>query len=90
MNQESPGSQLGTGPIVTGPINPGPIPPILHPESTDKHLLVYCGCGHPMHPDHLEKRRGVMLERYSCPRRRWWNHLAHPHAWMEPRDGVPA
>jgi hypothetical protein len=86
MNQESPGSQLGTGPIVA---NPGPITAIPHPKPADTLHLVYCGCAHPMHPDHLEKRRGIMMERYSCPRRRWWNHLAHPHAWMAPREGVP-
>lgn len=52
------------------------------------HLL-YCTCGTPMHPDHLEKHRGLMLERYGCPNRRWWNAMWHPHAWMEPRGGVP-
>jgi len=55
-------------------------------EVKDNPLLVFCRCGHPMHPDHLEKRRGVMMERYSCPQRRWWNALHHPHAWMAPRE----
>ena len=45
-----------------------------------------CRCGHPMHPDHVEKHRGQLMERYSCPRRRWWNAWRHRHAWMEPRD----
>jgi hypothetical protein len=89
MNQDSPGSQLGTGPIVAGPIVAGPIATMPKLEQTDIQYLVYCGCGHPLHPDHLEKRRGVMMERYTCPKRRWWNHLAHPHAWLAPRDGVP-
>jgi hypothetical protein len=52
--------------------------------------LIYCRCGRPMHPDHLEKRRGVMMERYSCPVERWWNTWMHPHAWMAPREGVPS
>jgi hypothetical protein len=56
----------------------------------DTHDPVYCGCTHPMHPDHVEKRRGVMMERYSCPKRRWWNAWHHPHAWMAPREGVPS
>jgi hypothetical protein len=51
---------------------------------------LYCHCGHPLHPDHIEQHRGMTLERYSCPQRRWWNHLWHPHAWMEPREGVPS
>jgi hypothetical protein len=45
-----------------------------------------CRCGVPMHPDHLEKHRGQRAERYTCPRRRWWNFFLHPHGWMEPRD----
>ncbi|HET7459833.1 MAG TPA: hypothetical protein VFJ82_01245 [Longimicrobium sp.] len=52
--------------------------------------LPHCRCGTPLHPDHVEMHRGKLLERYSCPRRRWWNHLWHPHAWMEPREGVAA
>ena len=50
--------------------------------------MLYCRCGHPMHPDHLEEHHGMMLERYACPRRRWWNALWHPRAWLEPREGV--
>jgi hypothetical protein len=45
-----------------------------------------CRCGHPTHPDRLESRRGVMMERYSCPRRRWWNPWLHPNLWLTPRD----
>jgi len=41
-----------------------------------------------MHPDHVEKHRGLLLERYSCPRRAWWNFFLHPHSWMQPRDPV--
>ena len=55
-------------------------------EVKDDPHLVYCRCSHPMHPDHLESRRGVMMERYTCPQRRWWNALHHPHAWMAPRE----
>lgn len=51
-------------------------------------ILVHCRCGTPMHPDHVEMHHGKRLERYSCPRRRWWNAMWHPHAWMEPREGV--
>jgi len=47
---------------------------------------LYCRCGHPLHPDHIEMHRGMKLERYSCPKRRWWNAYWHPHAWMEPRE----
>lgn len=60
-------------------------------EVSDRHPHgLYCRCGHPLHPDHIEMHRGLKLERYSCPQRRWWNALWHPHAWMEPREGVPA
>jgi hypothetical protein len=51
-------------------------------------LSPHCRCGTPMHPDHLEQHRGKLLERYSCPRRRWWNFMLHPHSWMEPREGI--
>jgi hypothetical protein len=82
MDQDSAGTQLGGGTIT-----PVPRP---QPTSADKLHLLYCGCGHPMHPEHLEKRRGVMLERYHCPQRRWWNAWHHPHAWMAPRENVPS
>lgn len=48
----------------------------------------HCNCGTPMHPDHIEMHRGTLLERYACPRRRWWNFPMHPHSWMTPRDPV--
>lgn len=48
----------------------------------------HCRCGTPLHPDHVEKHGGKMLERYDCPNRRWWNSMFHTRAWMEPRDGV--
>lgn len=59
------------------------------PHADHPHQL-YCRCGTPMHPNHLEKHRGMMLERYSCPNRRWWNAFWHPYTWMEPRDHVPS
>ncbi|HKP76173.1 MAG TPA: hypothetical protein VJT67_11565 [Longimicrobiaceae bacterium] len=53
----------------------------------DRHPhQLYCRCGHPLHPDHIEMHRGMKLERYSCPKLRWWNGHWHPHAWMEPRQ----
>jgi len=77
MAQEKPGTRQPSR-------RPTPSP---HPDAP--HQL-YCRCGHPLHPDHLEKHRGIMLERYSCPQRRWWNAFWHPHAWMEPREDVPS
>lgn len=85
MNQESPGPQAG-GTTVTVAAGGRIAPHVLE----DVHDLLYCGCGHPMHPDHVEKRHGMMLERYSCPQRRWWNAWHHPHAWAVPREGVPS
>jgi len=38
-----------------------------------------------MHPNKIEVRRGVQLERFECPRQRWWNMLLHPYAWLPPR-----
>jgi hypothetical protein len=68
-----------TGPRVTA----GKRKPL---EVKDTPHLVYCGCGHPMHPDNLEEKNGVKLERYSCPQRRWWNAWHHPRAWMAARE----
>lgn len=62
--------------------------PAANPRTGGAADMLYCRCGHPMHPDHLEHRHGMLLERYACPRRRWWNALWHPRAWLEPRDGV--
>jgi hypothetical protein len=81
MKQESPGPSPTQGGSTT-------ISPQAYPHPHAPHGLV-CSCATPLHPDHLEKRRGVMVERYTCPRRRWWNAWMHPHAWMEPREGVP-
>ncbi|HEV7588839.1 MAG TPA: hypothetical protein VGO40_12055 [Longimicrobium sp.] len=78
MKQDSAEAQLGGATSAAQP----------RPQPADHHL-VYCGCTHPMHPEHVEKRRGVMMERYSCPKRRWWNAWHHPHTWMAPRDNVP-
>ena len=70
---------------------PGGRQPGKHPAPAPHapHQL-YCRCGTPMHPDHLEEHRGMELERYSCPNRRWWNAFWHPYSWMEPREGVPS
>jgi hypothetical protein len=62
------------------PVPRGPQPA---PPSTP-----HCRCGTPMHPEHVEKHRGLLLERYSCPRRAWWNFFLHPHSWMQPRDPI--
>jgi len=86
MNQDKPGTTIEGG--NTGGIGTT-AQPVLRPTAAADHLI-YCRCAHPMHPDHLEKRRGVMMERYSCPRERWWNTILHPHAWMAPREGVPS
>jgi hypothetical protein len=51
----------------------------------DDHWPI-CRCTHPMHPARLEKRRGVLLERFKCPRRRWWNMWHHPYVWQPPRE----
>jgi hypothetical protein len=84
MNQDKPGTTIDGG--SSGGIGTVSMP---HPGRTTDPLI-YCRCGRPMHPDHLEKRRGVMMERYSCPVERWWNTMLHPHAWMAPREGVPS
>jgi hypothetical protein len=47
-----------------------------------------CACSTPMHPDRVDHKGGMALERYGCPRRRWWNAWWHPHAWLQPRAGV--
>jgi hypothetical protein len=45
-----------------------------------------CRCGHPMHPSGIEKRRGIPLERFECPKHRWWNVFWHPVVWQDPRE----
>ena len=62
-----------------------PAPSGSHPSPA---TLTHCRCGTPMHPDHVETHNRQRMERYSCPKRRWWNGMWHPHAWMEPREGV--
>jgi hypothetical protein len=84
MQQDNADTPITPQPATRQPVRRGPNLDDDIPE------LLYCGCGHPMHPDHLEERRGVMLERYTCPRRRWWNAWHHPHAWMAPREGMPS
>ena len=56
------------------------------PQRAASALEPHCRCGLPMHPDHVEEHRGERAERYTCPRRRWWNFWRHHHAWMKPRD----
>jgi hypothetical protein len=87
MNQDTPGPQAG-GTTGIGTV-PGPIARAPH-VLEDTHDLLYCRCAHPMHPEHVEKRRGVLLERYRCPQRRWWNALHHPYSWAVPREGIPS
>ncbi|HSU14912.1 hypothetical protein [Longimicrobium sp.] len=76
-------SQAGSSQAGGAAARPGKAAPVGVPPTTP-----HCHCGHPMHPEHVEKRRGLMLERYCCPRRRWWNFMLHPHVWMQPRDPV--
>jgi hypothetical protein len=66
---------------------PNPKPTRAHPPHPPH--TPHCRCGTPMHPEHVEKHGGKTLERYCCPRRRWWNGMLHPHSYMEPREGVP-
>ena len=63
---------------VTAPARPAADP--------DDEPWPVCRCGHPTHPHKLERRRGVMMERFVCPRRRWWNTWFHPAYWRAPRD----
>ncbi|HYJ79625.1 MAG TPA: hypothetical protein VEW03_08505 [Longimicrobiaceae bacterium] len=44
-----------------------------------------CRCGTPMHPHKVHQSAGGPLERYACPKRRWWNCFLHPYAWLDPR-----
>ena len=44
-----------------------------------------CRCGHPTHPSGIEKRRGILMERFECPKHRWWNAFMHPVVWQDPR-----
>jgi hypothetical protein len=67
---------------------PSPVPvPVAAPKQVkaDDHWPI-CRCGHPMHPNKIELRRGVRLERYECPRQRWWNSFLHPYVWQPPRE----
>jgi hypothetical protein len=69
---------------------PGRAPAAKPTPRPDAPHMVYCRCGTPMHPEHLETHRGQKVERYRCPNRKWWNGFWHPYAWMEPREGVPS
>lgn len=66
--------------VVAAPVQPGPAVKDVH----DHWPL--CRCGHPMHPHRVELRRGVRMERFKCPRRRWWNPWFHPNAWQPARE----
>jgi hypothetical protein len=66
--------------VAAGAAAPGP------PQmKSDDHWPI-CRCGHPMHPNKIELRRGVRLERFECPRQRWWNRWWHPYVWQPPRS----
>ena len=87
MTQNRPGSQAGGTTGTAAPANTSVQTPHV---VEDVHDLLYCRCGHPMHPEDVEERRGMMLERYRCPQRRWWNGWHHPYGWAVPREGVPS
>lgn len=84
MNIPKDGQIAGAAPPGPAP-TPTPVsaaaPPQVH---ADDHWPI-CRCTHPMHPHKVELRRGVKLERFKCPRRRWWNGLKHPDVWQPPR-----
>jgi hypothetical protein len=72
------------GPTI-GAVPAGPAAPVAPQHvHADDHWPI-CRCGHPMHPNKIELRRGVRLERYECPRQRWWNKWFHPYIWQPPR-----
>ncbi len=48
----------------------------------------HCRCTHPLHPDRTKTHNGVLMERYTCPLRRWWNFWKHLRVWMPAREGV--
>jgi hypothetical protein len=89
MAQDRPNSS--PGPVATGPSPISTKPPVMSAQPPHERMphIPHCRCGTPLHPEHLEKHRGVMLERYDCPNHRWWNSMFHTQTWMEPRDGVP-
>ena len=73
------------GPNVAGSAA-GPAAPVAQQTvKADDHWPI-CRCGHPMHPNRIELRRGVRLERFECPRQRWWNGWLHPYVWQPPRE----
>lgn len=79
----------GNRPTPTTPATPAAragIPP--HVAAGDDHGQGWpvCRCGHPMHPSRLETRRGIPMERFECPRHRWWNAWRHPVVWETPRE----
>jgi hypothetical protein len=79
QHEHSPG-RANLGAVPAGPAAPV-APQHVH---ADDHWPI-CRCGHPMHPNKIELRRGVRLERYECPRQRWWNKWWHPYIWQPPR-----
>jgi hypothetical protein len=73
------------GPIL-GAVPVGPAKPVA-PKTVDAHdQWPVCRCGRPMHPNKIELRRGVRMERFECPAQRWWNRWHHPYAWLPPRE----
>lgn len=76
-------SMEGPSATVAAPAQPQPK---LQPAAGHPSGFPMCRCGHPTHPHRLERRRGVMMERYVCPRQRWWNNWWHTDHWLPPRD----
>ncbi|HEX2208200.1 MAG TPA: hypothetical protein VHG93_11000 [Longimicrobium sp.] len=72
------------GPTVAGSAAPAAAAVAPQHRSADDHWPI-CRCTHPMHPHRVELRRGVKMERFACPRRRWWNQWWHPYVWQPPR-----
>jgi hypothetical protein len=84
MSTPQEGPTLGAVPAgPAAPVTPAPVTP--QTVKADDHWPI-CRCGHPMHPNKIELRRGVRLERYECPRQRWWNSWLHPYVWQPPRE----
>ncbi|HEX6368895.1 MAG TPA: hypothetical protein VF006_08180 [Longimicrobium sp.] len=81
------GTSMEPGGNPGGAAGPAAAPAGQQPQN--KHLGDHwptCRCGHPMHPSKIETRRGVRLERFECPRQRWWNSFLHPYVWQPPRE----
>jgi hypothetical protein len=75
-------------PAASSPVGSARQPAARTAAEGDGHGLGWpvCRCGHPMHPIRREKHQGNPMERFACPRRRWWNFYLHPYVWEAPRD----